>query len=465
MVTLLLADDSVTIQRVIELTFANESIRVVTAADGHAATALLESERPDIVLADVGLPSVDGYALAERLKRHPATKAIPVLLLTGAFEPIDEARARRTGCDGVLVKPFEPNRVVSMVKSLLAEQTPDNLWPSDMPRIEGTAAPAPAPSAAAPRQQTDRRESVPEPGGSLPTSAIEAVFEIGLDDLDMAFSRLDPVAAPSRIDADTVSEFQRDIQALRNVPPEPPAAPRATQDAPVNDLVSHLPDEGALPIDMDGLDWDLPTKPAAGTDEVSIPTPFPVAPPPAPPAPPEELRPWPTPAAPASPPVNVPVLSTPWTPPQVVASPPPVVPEPVAPPAPPAPPAASAPAELLRTSPAPPVVEPVAPASAPVELLRASPPAPPPTPPTPPPPVVAPPAPEPPVQFTPPTLAAAFSALLAAEQSQPGPSTKPASSDLSASEAMVEAVVRRVASRLTGEVDRLVREELERLKR
>jgi hypothetical protein len=67
-------------------------------------------------------------------------------------------------------------------------------------------------------------------------------------------------------------------------------------------------------------------------------------------------------------------------------------------------------------------------------------------------------------QFTAPTLAAAFSALLAAEQSQPAP-TKPATADVSSSEAMVEAVVRRVASRLTGEVDRLVREELERLKR
>ncbi|MCC7185649.1 MAG: response regulator, partial [Acidobacteria bacterium] len=118
--TLLLADDSVTIQRVIALTFANEAIRVVTVADGHAATAQLEAERPDIVLADVGLPSVDGYALTELVKRSPRTAGVPVLLLTGAFEPIDEGRARQCGCDGVLVKPFEPQRLVSMVKELLA---------------------------------------------------------------------------------------------------------------------------------------------------------------------------------------------------------------------------------------------------------------------------------------------------------------------------------------------------------
>ncbi|MEI6245794.1 MAG: response regulator, partial [Acidobacteriota bacterium] len=60
-VTLLLADDSITIQRVIELTFADENIRVVSAGDGQQAIQRIETERPDIVLADVGMPKVDGY--------------------------------------------------------------------------------------------------------------------------------------------------------------------------------------------------------------------------------------------------------------------------------------------------------------------------------------------------------------------------------------------------------------------
>ena len=117
---LLLADDSVTIQRVIELTFADEDVKVVAVGDGKQAIERVQAERPDIVLADVGMPERDGYEVAAFIKGDPALAHIPVLLLTGAFEPIDEARARAVGCDGVLVKPFEPQMVISRVRDLLA---------------------------------------------------------------------------------------------------------------------------------------------------------------------------------------------------------------------------------------------------------------------------------------------------------------------------------------------------------
>ncbi len=117
---LLLADDSVTIQRVIELTFADEDVQVVAVGDGQQAIDRVKSDRPDIVLADVGMPERDGYEVAAFIKGDPALAHIPVLLLTGAFEPIDEARARAVGCDGVLVKPFEPQMVISRVRDLLA---------------------------------------------------------------------------------------------------------------------------------------------------------------------------------------------------------------------------------------------------------------------------------------------------------------------------------------------------------
>ena len=117
---LLLADDSVTIQRVIELTFADEDIQVVAVGDGKKAIASIQADRPDIVLADVGMPERDGYEVAAFIKTNSELAHIPVLLLTGAFEPIDEARARAVGCDGVLVKPFEPQMVINRVKDLLA---------------------------------------------------------------------------------------------------------------------------------------------------------------------------------------------------------------------------------------------------------------------------------------------------------------------------------------------------------
>jgi CheY-like chemotaxis protein len=116
---LLLADDSVTIQRVIELTFADEDIDVVTAGDGEQAIASIQAEPPDIVLADVGMPKRSGYDVAAFVKGAPELSHIPVLLLTGAFEPVDERRAQEAGCDGVLVKPFEPQHVIARVRELL----------------------------------------------------------------------------------------------------------------------------------------------------------------------------------------------------------------------------------------------------------------------------------------------------------------------------------------------------------
>jgi CheY-like chemotaxis protein len=120
--TLLLADDSVTIQRVIELTFAHEDVRVVAVADGKRAVEFISVERPDIVVADVGVAEVDGFGIVAHMKKSAALRDIPVLLLAGAFEPVDEGRVRASGCDGILVKPFEPQQLVGRVKELLAER-------------------------------------------------------------------------------------------------------------------------------------------------------------------------------------------------------------------------------------------------------------------------------------------------------------------------------------------------------
>jgi len=116
---LLLADDSVTIQRVIELTFADEDIQVIAVSDGDQAIARLDADPPDIVLADVGMPGRDGYEVAAYIKQSPLLSHIPVVLLTGAFEPVDQTRANAVGCDGVLAKPFEPQLVIGRVKELL----------------------------------------------------------------------------------------------------------------------------------------------------------------------------------------------------------------------------------------------------------------------------------------------------------------------------------------------------------
>jgi CheY-like chemotaxis protein len=119
---LLLADDSITVQRVIELTFSDEGLDIVTVGDGAQAIEHLRHDRADIVLADLNMPNVDGYAVAEHVKRTPELVArTRVVLLTGAFEPVDRDRAQKIGVDGVLAKPFEPQVAIELVRQLLAQ--------------------------------------------------------------------------------------------------------------------------------------------------------------------------------------------------------------------------------------------------------------------------------------------------------------------------------------------------------
>ena len=117
---LLLADDSVTIQRVIELTFAEEGVDVVSVGDGLKAIERLESERFDIVLADVGMPGKDGFEVAAYVRARPELAGVAVVLLTGAFETLDEERVASVGAAAVLVKPFEPQMVIATVRDLLS---------------------------------------------------------------------------------------------------------------------------------------------------------------------------------------------------------------------------------------------------------------------------------------------------------------------------------------------------------
>ncbi len=117
---ILLADDSITIQKVIELTFSDEDFDVVTVGNGRLALERLAEVRPDIVLCDIIMPEKDGYEVCEQIKKSAAFSHVPVLLLTGAFEPFDQERAARAGYDGSLAKPFEPETLIAKVRDLLA---------------------------------------------------------------------------------------------------------------------------------------------------------------------------------------------------------------------------------------------------------------------------------------------------------------------------------------------------------
>jgi CheY-like chemotaxis protein len=118
--TLLLADDSVTIQKVVGISFANEDVVLLTVDNGDDAVLRARESRPDIVLADVVMPGKNGYEVCEAIKSDPDLAATPVLLLTGTFEAFDEDRAQRARADGHITKPFEAQALVDEVNSLLA---------------------------------------------------------------------------------------------------------------------------------------------------------------------------------------------------------------------------------------------------------------------------------------------------------------------------------------------------------
>ena len=239
---LLLADDSVTIQRVIELTFADEDIEVTAVGDGQTAIDRLDADPPDIILADIDMPGRDGYDVAAYVKSRPTLAHIPVVLLAGAFESIDQARAAAAGSSDVLAKPFEPQMVINRVKELLGRKRAD----------AGYAAREDAPSQGMQPPPEDQQHL----GGSSQTVSLDDYF----DQLDAAFSNLQPGAAPSNgSDEDWPADLDTRAAAVTALPlmgadsaareplasmpapaPVAPAAPNATA-APVASIAPASP--------------------------------------------------------------------------------------------------------------------------------------------------------------------------------------------------------------------------------
>src|SRR2546428_1587207 len=140
---ILLADDSITIQKVVELTFSDGDYEVTAVNNGNKAIQKLSEMRPDIILSDIIMPEKNGYEVCEYVKSHPEFRTIPVILLTGTFEPFDPDRADKAGCDAVVTKPFESQSLIHKVEELIEHaktQAPtDRQAPIESPMPEPTA--------------------------------------------------------------------------------------------------------------------------------------------------------------------------------------------------------------------------------------------------------------------------------------------------------------------------------------
>lgn len=115
---ILLADDSITIQKVVGIIFANEDYELVVVDNGSAALDKAREIHPAVMLVDALMPEKSGYEVCEEVRRDPSLASTPLLLLVGAFEPFDENKARTAGADDFITKPFESQNLIDKVKKL-----------------------------------------------------------------------------------------------------------------------------------------------------------------------------------------------------------------------------------------------------------------------------------------------------------------------------------------------------------
>ena len=214
---ILLADDSLTIQKVVELTFSDSDYQLVCVSNGQKALERVWDDRPDLILADVVMPEKNGYEVCEAIKANPSTARIPVVLLSGTFEPFDRQRAERIGADAIVSKPFDSQQLLAQVEALLDRAPSQRDVEPERPRE--TAPPAAAPAAEA------------EP------------FDLGFSAEDftaavrMPSGRSNAVPDPfeedyARVDADSaVDEFEKAPPEIAR-PEEPPAEGQRPGDEP-----------------------------------------------------------------------------------------------------------------------------------------------------------------------------------------------------------------------------------------
>jgi CheY-like chemotaxis protein len=131
--TILLADDSPTIRRLVTQTFAGANYTIVEVSNGEAAIKRLEELRPSIVLADIYMPGKNGYEVCTYIRNHETLHDTPVVLLVGAFDAFDEEVAKQSGATANITKPFEPGALIELVNSLLP---PDEAEPEPQIHLE-----------------------------------------------------------------------------------------------------------------------------------------------------------------------------------------------------------------------------------------------------------------------------------------------------------------------------------------
>ncbi len=225
---LLLADDSITIQKVVELVLAEEDIEIKSVSNGEDALNLIESFNPDIVLADIEMPKLNGYQLCEKIKNNPKTASIPVILLAGAFEPIDNELSLKVGADDSVIKPFESQELIGKINSVLTMGAI-----ADMEEAEAIAEPMDEAYDLGEEIEDATQPELAEPMGEEDLWAMEDLTETP------TVYAVEALTGEELLAAETVSEVHVEKVPVETPKPAPVAAAAAEQPAVKKEPVIH----------------------------------------------------------------------------------------------------------------------------------------------------------------------------------------------------------------------------------
>ncbi len=257
-IKLLFADDSVTMQKVIQLTLENENIELLCASDGNKALTLAQEELPDVVVADVYMPGLDGFQLCKKLKKTAATAAIPVILISGELENYDPAQGVAAGAVGHIAKPFKSGEFIELIKKQALSTGTSTQKPG-----KGKNKAAPAPVAAAEAEDGEKtfepaviKLTARAPGGPAgePDSGEELeVMDEDIDDLAEDLDELD-----EEIEGEILEEDEAEAEAVEAGEEPAPAAAAAPQGRVSLDDVLPTTDEVDAAIAREAVEEAVP---------------------------------------------------------------------------------------------------------------------------------------------------------------------------------------------------------------
>lgn len=239
-IKILLADDSITIQKVIGIIFNGDEYSLSIVDNGKAAVDKAIEIIPDVLLIDALMPGMSGYEVCERVRSTPELANKPILLLTGSFEPFDETKAKECGADDFIAKPFESQQIITKVMELYERAATQPAAPTFAAPAELSFAEPAEPDFAAPAESIF---AVPaEPAFTAPA---ESFFETAAEPVSPPVIPAEPI---STVGTDTADS--NDIwNAFNSAPPVESILAETAAEEPIATYSSEQVESPWVPVD------------------------------------------------------------------------------------------------------------------------------------------------------------------------------------------------------------------------